>query len=84
MLLILQAHRKHLNADNAPDDRADEHVKKIITTPDDMGEVREYLVFLMSSKSSLDMDSRGLDFGKKKLLEEIELFFRTITVEDDG
>ncbi|GLT71030.1 hypothetical protein SLA2020_430750 [Shorea laevis] len=81
---VLQAHRKHLNADNAPDDRADEHVKKIITTPDDMGEVREYLVYLMSSKSSLDMDSRGLDFGKKRLLEEIELFFRTITVEDDG
>ncbi len=71
-------------ADNTQDDQADEDMKKTATHPDDLGEVCEYLIHLMSSESSLDMDSKGLHCGNKRLLEEIDLFFRTLTLEDDG
>lgn len=84
ILLILQECRKHKYADNTQDHRADKHMKKMATTPDDLEEVCEYLIHLMSSDSSLDMDSKGLHCGNKRLLEEIELFFRTLTWEDDS
>ncbi|KAM3756392.1 hypothetical protein ACB098_02G108200 [Castanea mollissima] len=81
---VLQECRKHKYADNTQDHRADKHMKKMATTPDDLEEVCEYLIHLMSSDSSLDMDSKGLHCGNKRLLEEIELFFRTLTWEDDS
>lgn len=84
ILLILQECRKHKYADNTQDDRADKHMKKMATTPHDLEEVCEYLIHLMLSDLSLDMDSRGLHCGNTRLLEEIELFFRTLTLEDDG
>ena len=84
ILLILQECRKHKYADNTHDDRADKHMKKMATTPNDLEEVCEYLIHLMLSDLSLDMDSRGLHCGNTRLLEEIELFFRTLTLEDDG
>lgn len=70
-------------ADITQDNRAEEHVKKMATTPDDLGEVCEYLIRLISAESTLT-DSRGLDFRNTRVLEEIELFFRTLTMEDDG
>ena len=84
ILLILQECRKHKYADNTQDDRADKHMKKMATTPHDLEEVCEYLIHLMLSDLSLDMDSRGLHCGNTRLLEEIELFLRTLTLEDDG
>ena len=84
ILLILQECRKHKYADNTQDDGADKHMKKMATTPHDLEEVCEYLIHLMLSDLSLDMDSRGLHCGNTRLLEEIELFFRTLTLEDDG
>ncbi|XP_040996835.1 protein PUTATIVE RECOMBINATION INITIATION DEFECT 1 isoform X3 [Juglans microcarpa x Juglans regia] len=80
---VLQACRQHLYADIAQDDESDEHVKKTATTPNDVEEVCEFLIYLMSSESSPDMDSRGshIGIGNKQLLEEIELFSRTLTVE---
>lgn len=60
------------------------HVEKRFTKADDLGQVCEYLIHLMSSATSLDLDSEGSQTLKKRLLEEIETFFRTLTVEDDG
>ncbi|KAB1213495.1 Protein PRD1 [Morella rubra] len=80
---VLQACRKEMYADITQDKRAEEHEKKMAATPDDLGEVCEYLICLISTESTLT-DSRGLDFRNKRVLEEIELFFRTLTMEDDG
>ncbi|KAG6667620.1 hypothetical protein CIPAW_01G113500 [Carya illinoinensis] len=83
---MLQACRQYLYADITQDDQSDEHVKKTGTTSNDVEEVCEFLIYLMSSESSPDMDSRGshIAIGNKQLLEEIELFCRTLTVEDDS
>lgn len=48
---------------------------------DDLGEVYEYLIDLMSSQDRYSGESY---FWNKSLLEEIELFLRTSTIEDDS
>lgn len=68
--------------DNTQGDCAREHIKKTLTISDDVGEVCEYLVYLMSSESCQVRDSRGLHFRNRSVLEEIEIFLRTSTVED--
>ncbi|PRQ38312.1 hypothetical protein RchiOBHm_Chr4g0412451 [Rosa chinensis] len=78
---LLQVCRKQKYTDNTKDDGAQEH-GEVISNLDDLGEVCEYLIRLMSSGSSLDKDSGGSHLGDKRLLEEIELFFRTLTVQD--
>ncbi|KAK9932926.1 hypothetical protein M0R45_020145 [Rubus argutus] len=78
---LLQVCRKQKYTDNTWDDGAQEH-KKVVGILDDLGEVCEYLICLMSSEPSLDMDSGGSHLGNKRLLEEIELFFRILTVQD--
>lgn len=55
-----------------------------VTVADDLGEVCAYLIHLMLSEAPLDADSMGLQTEKRRLLEEIEMFFRTLTVEDDN
>ncbi|BBG93462.1 putative recombination initiation defect 1, partial [Prunus dulcis] len=79
---LLQACRKQKYTDNSQDESAKEHKKKAVAILEDMGEVCEYLIHLMSSESCLDRDSGGLNFGDKRLLEEIELFFKTSTVTE--
>ncbi|CAB4263126.1 unnamed protein product [Prunus armeniaca] len=79
---LLQACRKQKYTDNSQDESAKEHKKKAVAILDDMGEGCEYLIHLMSSESCLDRDSGGLNFGDKRLLEEIELFFKTSTVTE--
>ncbi|KAL1358218.1 hypothetical protein AAHE18_04G017500 [Arachis hypogaea] len=77
---MLQECRKHIytNSDCLPS----EPIKKVLTTPHDLGDVYSYLIDLMSSETYIDMDSWGFHVGNKRLLEEIELFLRTLTVDN--
>lgn len=78
--LKLQACRKYRYSNSIQD----EHEQKLFTKVDHLREARQYLIHLMSSHSLfVDKDSGGLPNGDKRLLEEIEMFFRTLTVEDD-
>ncbi|XP_024025981.1 protein PRD1 isoform X2 [Morus notabilis] len=81
---VFKACRKRLYTDNAISDSQDEHTKKAVTMSGDLGEIREYLIFLMSSKSSQDSHFAELHRGNKSLLKEIELFLSTSTVEDES
>lgn len=56
----------------------DKHVQKIVSFSDDLGEICEYLIHLMSQSSS------DTNCENKRLLEEIEMFFSTSTVEDNS
>ncbi|KAL5849112.1 hypothetical protein ACOSQ3_007178 [Xanthoceras sorbifolium] len=78
---VLQACRKYRYTNSSQD----EHEEKKYMQVEDLGEVGRYLIHLISSQSSssVDKDSRGLPNGDKRLLEEIEMFFRTLTAEDD-
>ncbi|XP_004298232.1 PREDICTED: protein PRD1-like [Fragaria vesca subsp. vesca] len=78
---LLQVCRKQKYTDNSKDEGGQEH-REVIGNLDDLGEVCEYLIRLMSSESSLDIDSGGSHLEDKRLLEEIELFFRALTVQD--
>lgn len=83
-LLILQACRKRLYTDNAKGDSEDEHIKKAVTMSGDLAEVCEYLIFLMSSKSTQDSAFAELHLGGRSLLKEIELFLSSSTTEDES
>lgn len=77
----LQVCRKRKYSGNSRGESAEEYKKKAkaVTVMDDMGEVCEFLIDLMASESSLDRDPGGLQVGDKRLLEEVELFFKTQT-----
>ena len=82
LFLTLQACRKRLYTDSTKDGCEDELIKKMVPASGDLGEICEYLIFLMSSKQF-----QGRYFGEShgrnmSLLEEIELFFRFSVVED--
>ncbi|GAV58983.1 hypothetical protein CFOL_v3_02516 [Cephalotus follicularis] len=81
---VLQACRKRLVTDNSRYDNRDEQVEKMVPIPDDLAEACEYLIHLMSSDSSLYMDHRESKTRDKRLLEEIEMFFRILTVDNDN
>ncbi|QHN96291.1 hypothetical protein DS421_18g617190 [Arachis hypogaea] len=77
---MLQECRKHIytNSECLPS----EPIKQVLTTPYDLGDVYSYLIDLMSSETYIDMDSWGFHVGNKRLLEEIESFLRTLTVDN--
>lgn len=76
----MQACRKRIYTNSTQAERTNElHVPRICCSPDDLGQVCESLIHLMSSVSPLDTNS---DYENRTLLDEIELFFRTLTVED--
>ncbi|XP_038715800.1 protein PUTATIVE RECOMBINATION INITIATION DEFECT 1-like isoform X2 [Tripterygium wilfordii] len=79
----LQACRKHLHMHNAQCVHANTYPKKTVATPEDLGEVHEYLIHLMSSEFLPDTDSRGREVRDKRLLEEIELFFKAFAVSEN-
>ncbi|PON95525.1 Armadillo-type fold containing protein [Trema orientale] len=81
---VFRACRKRLYTDNTQGDCEDEHIKKVVTMSHDLGKVCEHLIYLMSSKSSQDRFSCESYYSNKRLLEEIELFLRTSTIEDDS
>jgi len=68
---------------NAQDVLPSEPIKKVLAAAYDLGDVCWYLIDLMSP-DTLDMDSWGIHMGSKRLLEEIELFFSTLTVDDNS
>ncbi|KAM1049872.1 hypothetical protein ACFX11_031935 [Malus domestica] len=78
---LLQVCRKQKYSGNSRGESGEEGKKKAkaATVLDDMGEVCEFLIDLMASESTLDRDPGGLQVGDKRLLEEIELFFKTQT-----
>ncbi|XP_065861506.1 protein PUTATIVE RECOMBINATION INITIATION DEFECT 1 [Euphorbia lathyris] len=73
---VLQECRNHIYAEDARNDCADEHMERKIGYTDDLGEVWEYLIHLMSSETETDVESVGFQ-NVKRLLEEIEMFFKT-------
>ncbi|CAK7348931.1 unnamed protein product [Dovyalis caffra] len=79
---ILQECRKHVYSEDSQNDCTDEQIQKRSIIKDDLGEVCEYLIRVMSSATSLDVDCGGLQ-SSQRLLEEIEMFFKTSIVEDD-
>ncbi|XP_061338691.1 protein PUTATIVE RECOMBINATION INITIATION DEFECT 1 [Gastrolobium bilobum] len=81
---ILQECRKRIYTNNAQEGLPNEPIKKVLTTPCDLGDVCRYLIDLISSETYLDMVSWGFHMGSNRLLEEIELFFSTLTVDDDS
>ncbi|MBA0764628.1 hypothetical protein Gotri_013959 [Gossypium trilobum] len=70
---VFQACRKRMY-NNSKGHRTDKHDQKSVTWSDDVGEICEYLIHLMVSSS--DTNS-----GNKRLLQEIEMFFRSLTEE---
>lgn len=82
LFLNLQASRKRLYTNNDQDGVPTVSVKKVLTAHN-VGEVRGYLIDLMSTQTYLDMDSWGFHLDNKNLLEEIELFFRTLAVDEN-
>ncbi|XP_012078523.1 protein PUTATIVE RECOMBINATION INITIATION DEFECT 1 isoform X1 [Jatropha curcas] len=81
---VLQECRKHISTGDVQNNSTEEHTEKRVPITDELGEVCEYLIHLISSDMHLDDDSVSLGTGKKRLLEEIEMFFRTLTVQDDN
>ncbi|KAJ1426693.1 Armadillo-type fold [Sesbania bispinosa] len=81
---MLQECRKLMYTNNAQEGHPNEPIKKALTNQYDLGDVCQYLIDLMSSETYIDMDSWGFHMGSRRLLEEIELFFSTLTVDDDG
>ncbi|KAJ6956321.1 protein putative RECOMBINATION INITIATION DEFECT 1 [Populus alba x Populus x berolinensis] len=79
---ILQECRKRLYTEDCQNDCTDAKIEKRTITTDDLGEVCEYLIHVMSSAKSLDVDCGDLQTSKR-LLEEIELFFKTSSKEGD-
>ena len=62
-------------SNNAQEDLPNEPIKKVLTKSYNMGDICEYLIDLMTSEAYLDT-------GSKNLLEEIELFFSTLSVDN--
>ncbi|XP_039687530.1 protein PUTATIVE RECOMBINATION INITIATION DEFECT 1 isoform X2 [Medicago truncatula] len=80
---MLQECRKQMYTNNAQDGLPSEPIKKVLATSYDLGDVCWFLIDLMSP-DTLDMDSWGIHMDGKRLLEEIELFFSTLTVDDNS
>lgn len=80
-MYILQVYRSSLYAENTSYESSDNHTKKV-STKDDLGELCGYIIQLMSTEASPDIYEKNIDVNTK-LLEEIEMFFRTLAVEDN-
>lgn len=83
-LCYSQECRRHMYSNNnAQDSLLSEPIKKVLAMPYDVGDICRHLIDLMASEAYLDMDFWGFHMGSKRLLEEIELFFSTLNVDDD-
>ncbi|KAK7306414.1 hypothetical protein VNO77_44353 [Canavalia gladiata] len=80
---MLQECRKRIYTNNAQEGLPNEPIKKVLAASYDTGDVCQYLIDLLPSETYLDAISWGFHTGNKKLLEEIELFFSILTVDDD-
>lgn len=68
------------------DTKGDEYMEKDVANSDDTRKMRQILIKIMSSQtSSLGVDySRSSIRSNNRLLEEIELFSKTLMEVDDG
>ncbi|XP_017405442.1 protein PUTATIVE RECOMBINATION INITIATION DEFECT 1 [Vigna angularis] len=81
---ILQECRKRVYTNNAQDDLPNEAIKKVFTASYDTGDICEFLIDLMTSEAYIDTVSLGFHTGSKKLFEEIEMFYSSLSVDDGG
>ncbi|CAK9139716.1 unnamed protein product [Ilex paraguariensis] len=79
---VFQACRKCTYKDDVQDVSAEEHTQKMVVIPDDLGKVCEFLIDIMSSQ--LTPAIGRFQISKMRLLEEIELFSKSLIGEDDG
>ncbi|XP_027337587.1 protein PRD1 [Abrus precatorius] len=79
---MLQECRKRMYTNNAHEELPNEPIKKVLPASYDLGDICQYLIDLMSSETCVGSVSWDFHRGSKKLLEEIELFFSTLTVDD--
>ncbi|CAJ1850286.1 unnamed protein product [Sphenostylis stenocarpa] len=81
---MLQECRKRMYTNNGEEGLPNETTKKFLTASYDMGDVCEFLIDLMTSDRYLDTVSGGFHTRSKKLLEEIEMFYNTLSAVDRG
>ncbi|QCE13066.1 Armadillo-type fold [Vigna unguiculata] len=72
---MLQECRKRIYTNNAQEDLPNEAIKKDLTASYDTGDICEFLIDLMTSEAYIDT-------GSRKLLEEIEMFYSSLSVDD--
>lgn len=65
-----------MDTNNDQDGLPNKPIKKVLTTPYDLGDVCRYLIDLMSSETYLDLDSSGFHMGSRRLLKEIRGIFQ--------
>ncbi|XP_052208271.1 protein PUTATIVE RECOMBINATION INITIATION DEFECT 1 [Diospyros lotus] len=81
---LFQACRKYLYTNDVHDTKGQEDMdKEVAAIPGDTGEVRQVLVRIMSSHSFIGTESNGLP-NRNRLLEEIELFSKSLMEEDSS
>ncbi|KAL9323735.1 hypothetical protein ACSQ67_008592 [Phaseolus vulgaris] len=76
--------RKCIYTNNAQEGLPNEEIKKVLTASYDTGDICEFLIDLMTSEAYVDTVSRGFHTGSKKLSEEIEMFYTSLSVDDGG
>ncbi|KAK7379619.1 hypothetical protein VNO80_05083 [Phaseolus coccineus] len=76
--------RKCINTNNAQEGLPNEAIKKVLRASYDTGDICEFLIDSMTSEAYIDTVSRGFHTGSKKLSEEIEMFYTSLSVDDGG
>ncbi|KAF5950529.1 hypothetical protein HYC85_012522 [Camellia sinensis] len=77
---VFQVCRKRLYANDTQDTKGEEHMEKVgAIRYDDTGKVCQFLIKIMSSETSLGI----FPLKSNRLLEEIELFSKSLMEEDD-
>ncbi|KAL6960059.1 hypothetical protein U1Q18_025091 [Sarracenia purpurea var. burkii] len=79
---VFQACRKRLYTNESRDTKGEECEENDVANLDIAGEVCQVLIKIMSSQTSLAMDSSGFSFRSNRLLEEIELFSKSVMEEE--
>ncbi|KAL3726566.1 hypothetical protein ACJRO7_031464 [Eucalyptus globulus] len=79
---LLQESRTHAYRENMKDESKEKCPKKVIAVDDDMGMTIDLLIDLITSDSQRAEVYGGLQMGNKRLLDEIEMFFRSTAADD--
>ncbi|XP_030467401.2 protein PUTATIVE RECOMBINATION INITIATION DEFECT 1 [Syzygium oleosum] len=80
---LLQECRTHIYGENTKDESKEKCPKKVIAVDDDTEATIDFLVDLITSDSQRAEVYGGLQIGNERLLDEIEMYFRS-TAADDG
>lgn len=79
----MQECRTHIYGENMKDESKEKCPKKVIAVDDDTEATIDFLVDLITSDSQRAEVYGGLQIGNERLLDEIEMYFRS-TAADDG